>query len=71
MIKIANSDDLMDLWLERQRDSFRKSFDNISISDVFGKLNLEKPTTKRDIARKQDLKDLFEITSDPEDKEFN
>lgn len=26
MIKIANDDNLMDLWLDRQRDSFRKKF---------------------------------------------
>lgn len=70
MIKIANSDKLMDLWLERQRDSFRKSFDNISISSVFGKLNLDNPTTERDKARKQDLKNLFEITSDDEFKQL-
>ena len=66
MIKIANDDNLMKLWLERQRNSFRKSFDNISISSVFGKLNLKNPTTERDVKRKQDLKNLFEITSDKE-----
>ena len=33
---------------------------------VFGKLNLKNPTTERDIKRKQDLKNLFEITSDKE-----